>query len=208
MPIKKLVTDANLGYNVNYNATLNKLEINIDDSTLTTDANGVISVDPTALGIVVVSVDGANIITGSNTTGAFLNKDTVKTIVGEMVASSTDGIDYDALAMTLKAYLASLAVTDSTSVDLTIVEDTNADGVDGDVSISASVKISPTANNAITIDAVAGGLFVPAIPATTNVHTLDTTNGKFKTTVDGVVADTDLVQFVGLDSSNLGYAFA
>jgi len=205
--MKKVVTDHNLDYHVKYNAGLEKLEINIDGSTLTTDAAGVISVDTSALDIVVVSDDAGNVISAGSDKGAFIDGDAIKALVGEMVASATDGIDYDALTKTLTAYLTSLSAESSDTVELTYTDDGNGDGTSGDGKLVAKVKISADADNALV--AKGDGLYVPAVADTTNTLELDKTADaeKLKSTVDGVEATTDLERIEDLSGNVLFYAF-
>jgi hypothetical protein len=207
--MKKVVTDHNLGYHVKYNAGLEKLEINIDGSTLVTDGAGVISVDTSALGIVVVSDDEGNVISAGSDKGAFISGDTIKTLVGEMVASATDGIDYDELTKTLTAYLTSLSAESSDTVELTYIADGNGDGTSGDGKLVANVKISTKHDNALNV--AGDGLYVPAvvIPDTTNALGVDKTTDaeKLKSTVDDVKATTDLERIEDLSGNILFYAF-
>jgi hypothetical protein len=205
--MKKVVTDHNLDYHVKYNAGLEKLEINIDGSTLTTDAAGVISVDTSALDIVVVSDDAGNVISAGSDKGAFIDGDAIKALVGEMVASATDGIDYDALTKTLTAYLTSLSAESSDTVELTYTDDGNGDGTSGDGKLVAKVKISADADNALV--AKGDGLYVPAVADTTNTLELDKTADaeKLKSTVDDVEATTDLERIEDLSGNVLFYAF-
>lgn len=197
----KLITDVNLGVDVKYDSGTKKLYVDIDNDTIVRhDTTGKIMVDVDALGIVVVSDDEGNLLSVGSDTGAFVDKDKIKTVVGEMVASNTDGIDYDTITKTLTAYLASLAVVDSASVDLTIVTDTNADGTDGDVSIKADVKVSASDNNGTEIKA--DGVYtsnVATVAVNSGTDTLDVKVGS------GAIGSADLEEVQGLDGTVLGY---
>jgi hypothetical protein len=205
--MKKVVTDHNLGYQVKYNAGLEKLEINIDGNTLVTNGAGVISVDTSALGIVVVSDDAGNVISVGSDKGAMLKADDIKVIVGEMVADNTDGIDYDELSKTLRAYLTDLQFDSSTTIQFSSTDDANFDGKEGDFVVTAAVKISGEAGN--SLEAKGDGLFVPAVADTTNALEVDKTADaeKLKSTVDGVEATTDLERIEDLNGNVLFYAF-
>lgn len=180
-PLDYRVTAKNIGHTITYDAGLDKIVVDIDGVTLKKDAGGTIQVDPTELGLVVVSTDAGNVLTAGADTGAMLTKDNLKTVVGEMVISSTDGIDYDALTNTLEATLLSMNVADSDSVDLTVTD------IAGDISIKADVKISSTAGNSVIVDS--NGIYVPAVDSTTNTLTHDSATPQVVSTVDGVVAN-------------------
>ena len=187
-----------------YDSGLGKIMVKIDEDTITRDSSGKIGVDVSALGVTVVSDDAGNIITAGTDTGAMLTADKIKAIVGEMVASSTDGIDYDALTNTLKAYLTSLAVTDTPTVDLTQTTDANSN-----IAIQADVKVSAVAGN--TVEVKPDGLFVKD-PTGNSVQDVDLKIDEslpaFFTIVDGVEGSIKLVDVQDLSSTHLFYAFA
>lgn len=203
MAVKKVVSEAQLGYNVLYDAQKDKLVINIDANTIVTDDNGVLSVDASKLGI--VSDDEGNIISVGSDSGAMLTKDTIKSIVGEMVAGAADGLDYDAVTETLAAYLASFAVEDSSTVDLTFIEDANGDGSNGDGKLKADVKVSADAGNAIGVKS--DGLFAEDKDVT-NGSALDTSTPKFTVQIGSDAKDFTLVELQDLDGNHIGYAFS
>lgn len=203
MAVKKVVSEAQLGYNVLYDAEKDKLVINIDANTIVTDDNGVLSVDASKLGI--VSDDEGNIISVGSDSGAMLTKDTIKSIVGEMVAGAADGLDYDAVTETLAAYLASFAVEDSSTVDLTFIEDANGDGSNGDGKLKADVKVSADAGNAIGVKS--DGLFAEDKDVT-NGSALDTSTPKFTVQIGSDAKDFTLVELQDLDGNHIGYAFS
>jgi hypothetical protein len=205
--MKKVVTDFNLGYQVKYNTEKQKLEVNIDGSTLTTDDAGVISVDTAALGIKVVSDDDGNVISVGSDKGAMLKADDIKVIVGQMVADNTDGVDYDELSKTLRAYLTDLQFDSSTTIQFGVTEDADFDGKEGDFLVTAAVKISAEAGNAL--EAKDDGLFIAAVADTTNTLEVDKTTDaeKLKSTVDGVEASVDLERVEDLSGNILYYAF-
>lgn len=158
MSVEKVVSNAQIGYQVGYDATKDKLIVNIDNNTIVSSATGVLSVDASKLGIKVVSDDAGNVLTVGTDTGAMLSKDDIKSVVGEMVAGTADGLDYDAVTKALTAYLASFATADTSTVALSFTDDANSDGTTGDAKLSADVKVSATADNAITVKT--DGLYV------------------------------------------------
>jgi len=198
----KIISNNQLGKQINYNAVDNKIEVNLDGLTLkANETTGVISVDPTELGFTVVSTDAGNIITSGSDDGAFLQVDVIKDIVGEMVSALDDGIDFDALTKTLTAVLQTFAVTDSNSVDLTVVDN------DGDLNLSAEVIYSSDAGNRATSGSD-GGVFVPEIPATTVDAVVDTVEPKLTLTVDGVDKILALEELQDLAGVKLGYVIS
>jgi hypothetical protein len=207
--MKKVITDHNLGHHVKYNATLEKLEVNIDDKTLVTDDAGVIMVDTSALNLVVVSDDEGNVISAGSDKGAFVNGDTIKALVGEMVASATDGIDYDELTKTLTAYLTSLSVESSETIELTYTEDGNEDGISGDGKLVARVHVSTEEGNILQVGE--DGLFVPPLemPETNNVLSVDRTADRERllSIVNEVEDYTELERVEDLSGNVLFYAF-
>lgn len=200
----KIVTENQLGKSIYYDATADKLAVRVDGTSVKVDATTGELSSPAAT---VVSGDAGNIIYEGSDDGALLKKDDIKTIVGEMVASSTDGIDYDAINKTLQAYLYSMAGDETSTAKVTVTEDGDGDGTSGDAKIKVDVKLSQDADNDLTTKN--DGLFFDLEDATTNVHTIDTTTGaeKFKTKVNNVEDSSDLVELQGLDGSHLAYAF-
>lgn len=190
-----LVTAGNLSNQ--FNKVDGKVELSLDNNTLVFDTEAeVIKIDTSKLGVTVVSSDDNNVVTLGTDKGAFVSPDAIKALVGEMVASATDGIDYDKVTETLKAYVTSLAVTDSNTVDLT---QTTTD--DGSIAIKADVIIDPAEDN--TIVAGQKGLKVTA-PATTN--SLTKTEVKLTSNVNGVTSTLDLVGLIDINGSTIAYA--
>ena len=201
-PIQNRIISTNrLGYNitcVDVGGT-KKLALNIDNDTVKSDENGVIYVDLDAVGVKVVSDDAGNVISIGTDTGAFLDAHKIKQIVGEMVASATDGIDYDAVTETLHAYLSNLGVTDTDTVDLTYTENEDGNNV-----LQADVKLSPAGDNTLSVDVASGGLYVPKVK---NHSAIDTDNGTFTVNIDGIQKVFQLTEILDCDDSVLGYMF-
>ena len=190
-----LVTAGNLSNQ--FNKVEGKVELSLDNNTLVFDTEAeVIKVDASKLGITVVSSDDNNVVTLGTDKGAFVSPNAIKALVGEMVASATDGIDYDKVTETLKAYVTSLAVTDSNTVDLT---QTTTD--DGSIAIKADVIIDPAEDNTIVVGQK--GLKVTT-PATTN--SLTKTGVKLTSNVNGVTSTLDLVGLIDINGSTIAYA--
>jgi hypothetical protein len=206
MPAYSILSTSVLGSQVKYNPTTKKLELNLDGTSLKADANGVISVDLNGLNIKVVSDDNGNVLQLGSDGGASLSADKIKQVVGEMVASSTDGIDYDELTKTLRAYLYSFAVQDTNTVSLVFTEDDNGDGENGDGKLTANVKISSEAGNYLEVKP--DGLFVPYQGINNNSLSVDaSTEGEEKlvSNVDGLEANVALDKILDQDGNLLGY---
>jgi len=90
-----------------------KLELVIDEDTIKHNGTSYY-VDLTALKV--VSVDEDNLLVAGSDNGAMLVKDTVKALVGEMVADLNDGIDYDAAQKVLVAKLKAITEVDSDTI--------------------------------------------------------------------------------------------
>jgi len=181
-----------------------KLVVKIDKDTLKSDADGVLSVDLDALGIKVVSDDAGNVISIGTDTGAFLDAHKIKQIVGEMVAGANDGLRMDGITETLHAYLASLGVTDTDTVDLTYTENEEGNNV-----LKADVKISTADDNALTVDVDNGGLYVAPAPeqATTNESTVDA-EGNLVVSINNVAIPLPTNKLVDCSGNIIGYVLA
>jgi len=189
-----------MGYNLTcegVNGT-KKLVVKIDKDTIKSDADGVLSVDIDALGVKVVADDAGNVISIGTDTGAYLDAHKIKAIVGEMVASASDGIEYDLIHDTLSAYLVGLGVTDTGTVDLTYTD------VSGQGSLKADVKLSHATDNAIII--TEGGLYVPpaASQTITNGSTVDA-GGNLVVSINGVAKQIPTNRLVDCNDNVLGY---
>lgn len=204
----RIVSEGNIGgvSDIFYDGGTGKIMVTIDDSTIIHNGLGKLEVDVSALNIVVVSTDAGNVVSIGSDTGAFIGKDAIKEIVGEMVASNVDGIDYDAIGKTLKAFLTSLAVTDTSTVDLTQTTD-----ADDNIALKADVKVSVDVGNAVEVKA--DGLFVKSLlgeavqTVKTTVETYDT-DAVFITEVDGVADKIALVDVQDLSGTHLFYGLA
>jgi hypothetical protein len=89
-----------------------------------------------------ISADAGQVLTLGTDGKAYLNCEAVQDCIGQAIAAGV-GITYDDALNAINGYLASFAVTDTNTVDLTISGAPNA-------VLSADVRIDPAATNAIT----------------------------------------------------------
>jgi len=201
------VRDVHLGFSIIFDSVKNKIIVDVDNNKglKLNDTTGKVEVDLTTLGL--ISDDDGNIAKAGSDNGVLVTKDDIKDVVGEMVASATDGIDYDNLAKTLKAYLYSLATEDSDTIKWTTTDDADGDGKSGDFKLKADVKVNSSTDNAITVDS--NGLMVDLGAKTEVDYTIDTTAGaeKSKIKVNGVEKSLDLEPIKDLSGNTIGYAF-
>ena len=200
----QVVTPDNLGKTIKAAAIVaGKYDVNIDNSSIMADANGVLSVDSSNISVVVVSADAGQVLVAGSDAGALLTKEMFQDLVGDMVANATDGLTYDDAIGALTAAVASAIGTDTASVDISV-----SLSAAGALSIKAAVKISAVADNILVGNA--DGLYVSGnaiASATTNEHKV-ITDEAFITTVNGVPAKSKLVEVTDAFGVHLGDMFS
>ena len=151
--MKQVLTVSLLGSMLMIDPSTGNLVLN-NNGTLVVDDDGKIGVNPDSIDIKVVSDAEGNILSVADAdSGAFLGKDAIQSIVADLVMADGDGIEYDELAKSLKATITGMAVTDTSSLDLTTSVAEN-----GEVQLQGTVKIATDEGNKLVVKDT--GLFI------------------------------------------------